>query len=92
VTEQDAKRDFVRMRWDLVPRWWSKPLNIALAVFSDVAEIAGKPIELVARALPVLMLEEDLSALRAAIQTLEHPSLAVRLGRGCINGLGCGLA
>ena len=25
VTERDGKRDLVRMRWGLVPRWWSKP-------------------------------------------------------------------
>ena len=25
VTEQDGKRDLARMRWGLVPRWWSKP-------------------------------------------------------------------
>jgi putative SOS response-associated peptidase YedK len=27
VTERDGKRDFVRMRWGLVPWWWSKPLK-----------------------------------------------------------------
>ena len=27
VTEQDGKRDFVRMRWGLVPSWWPKPLK-----------------------------------------------------------------
>jgi len=25
VTEQNGKCDFVRMRWGLIPRWWSKP-------------------------------------------------------------------
>ena len=24
VTQHDGNRDFVRMRWGLVPRWWSK--------------------------------------------------------------------
>jgi putative SOS response-associated peptidase YedK len=27
VTERDGKRDLVRMRWGLVPWWWSKPLK-----------------------------------------------------------------
>jgi putative SOS response-associated peptidase YedK len=27
VTEHDGKRDLIRMRWGLVPRWWSKPLK-----------------------------------------------------------------
>jgi putative SOS response-associated peptidase YedK len=27
VTEQDGKRNYVRIRWGLIPRWWSKPLK-----------------------------------------------------------------
>src|SRR6476660_2204987 len=27
VTERDGNRDFVRMRWGLVPSWWPKPLK-----------------------------------------------------------------
>jgi putative SOS response-associated peptidase YedK len=27
VTEQDGKRNFVRVRWGVVPWWWSKPLK-----------------------------------------------------------------
>jgi len=27
VTEEDGKRDFVHMRWGLVPRWWPKLLK-----------------------------------------------------------------
>jgi putative SOS response-associated peptidase YedK len=30
VTERDGQRDFVRMRWGLVPWWWDKPLKPAL--------------------------------------------------------------
>ena len=35
VTEQDGKRDFVRMPWGLVPRWWSKPLKELKAATSN---------------------------------------------------------
>jgi putative SOS response-associated peptidase YedK len=39
VTEQDGKRDLVRMRWGLVPRWWSKPLKeLRAATFNARAE------------------------------------------------------
>lgn len=39
VTEQDGKRDFVRMRWGLIPRWWSKPFKEAkMATFNARAE------------------------------------------------------
>jgi putative SOS response-associated peptidase YedK len=27
VTESNGVRDFVRMRWGLVPSWWPKPLK-----------------------------------------------------------------
>jgi putative SOS response-associated peptidase YedK len=27
VTEREGSRDFVRMRWGLVPSWWPKPLK-----------------------------------------------------------------
>jgi putative SOS response-associated peptidase YedK len=27
VTEREGSRDFVRMRWRLVPSWWPKPLK-----------------------------------------------------------------
>jgi putative SOS response-associated peptidase YedK len=45
VTEQDGKRDFVRMRWGLVPRWWSKPLKeLRAATFNARAEtVETKP-------------------------------------------------
>ena len=45
VTEQDCKRDFVRMRWGLVPRWWSKPLKeLRAATFNARAEtVETKP-------------------------------------------------
>jgi putative SOS response-associated peptidase YedK len=45
VTEQDGKRDFVRMRWGLIPRWWSKPIKEAkMATFNARAEtIETKP-------------------------------------------------
>jgi putative SOS response-associated peptidase YedK len=39
VTEQDGKRDIARMRWGLVPRWWSKPLKeLRAAIFNARAE------------------------------------------------------
>jgi putative SOS response-associated peptidase YedK len=45
VTEQDGKRDLVRMRWGLVPRWWSKPLKeLRAATFNARAEtVETKP-------------------------------------------------
>ena len=45
VTEQDGNRDFVRMRWGLVPWWWSKPLKeLRAATFNARAEtVAEKP-------------------------------------------------
>ncbi len=45
VTGQDGKRDFVRMRWGLVPRWWSKPLKeLKAATFNARAEtVETKP-------------------------------------------------
>ena len=45
VTQQDGKRDFVRMRWGLVPRWWSKPLKeLRAATFNARAEtVETKP-------------------------------------------------
>ena len=45
VTERDGKRDFVRMRWGLVPWWWPKPLEeLRAATFNARAEtVADKP-------------------------------------------------
>jgi putative SOS response-associated peptidase YedK len=45
VTELDGKRDLVRMRWGLVPRWWSKPLKeLRAATFNARAEtVETKP-------------------------------------------------
>jgi putative SOS response-associated peptidase YedK len=45
VTQQDGKRDFVRMRWGLVPRWWSKPIKeLRAATFNARAEtVETKP-------------------------------------------------
>jgi putative SOS response-associated peptidase YedK len=45
VTERDGKRDFVRMRWGLVPWWWPKPLKeLRAATFNARAEtVANKP-------------------------------------------------
>ena len=45
VTERDGKRDLVRMRWGLVPRWWSKPLKeLRAATFNARAEtVETKP-------------------------------------------------
>ena len=35
IVERDAKRELVRMRWGLVPSWWSKPLkDLKLATFN----------------------------------------------------------
>ena len=45
VTEQDGQRDFVRMRWGLVPRWWPKPLKeLKASTFNARAEtVETKP-------------------------------------------------
>jgi putative SOS response-associated peptidase YedK len=45
VTERDGKRDPVRMRWGLVPWWWSKPLKeLRMATFNARAEtVETKP-------------------------------------------------
>jgi putative SOS response-associated peptidase YedK len=45
VIEQDGKRTLERMRWGLVPSWWSKPLKeLKLATFNARAEtVAKKP-------------------------------------------------
>ena len=45
VTERDGKRDFVPMRWSLVPWWWSKPLKeLRASTFNARAEtVETKP-------------------------------------------------
>jgi putative SOS response-associated peptidase YedK len=45
VTEQDGKRDFVHMRWGLVPRCWPKPIKeLRAATFNARAEtVETKP-------------------------------------------------
>jgi putative SOS response-associated peptidase YedK len=45
VTQQDGKRDFIRMRWGFVPRWWSKSIkDVKMATFNARAEtIETKP-------------------------------------------------
>jgi hypothetical protein len=45
VTERYGSRDFVRMRWGLVPSWWPKPLKeLKAATFNARAEtVAEKP-------------------------------------------------
>ena len=45
MTERDGSRDFVRMRWELVPFWWPKPLKeLRAATFNARAEtVAEKP-------------------------------------------------
>lgn len=45
IARQDDKRQLVRMRWGLVPSWWSKPLKeLKLATFNARAEtVANKP-------------------------------------------------
>ena len=45
VTEQDGKRDFGRMRWGLIPRWWPKPIKeLKAATFNARAEtVETKP-------------------------------------------------
>jgi putative SOS response-associated peptidase YedK len=35
VTEREGKRDFVRMRWGLVPSWWPKALKENRAATAD---------------------------------------------------------
>jgi putative SOS response-associated peptidase YedK len=45
VTEREGSRDFVRMRWGLVPSWWPKPLKeLKAATFNARVEtVAEKP-------------------------------------------------
>jgi putative SOS response-associated peptidase YedK len=45
VTERQGSRDFVRMRWGLVPSWWPKPLKeLRAATFNARVEtVAEKP-------------------------------------------------
>ena len=45
VTERDGDREFVRMRWGLVPSWWPKPLKeLKAATFNARTEtVADKP-------------------------------------------------
>jgi putative SOS response-associated peptidase YedK len=45
IVARDGKRKLVRMRWGLVPSWWSKPLkDLRLATFNARAEtVAQKP-------------------------------------------------
>jgi putative SOS response-associated peptidase YedK len=45
ITEHDGARDFVRMRWGMVPRWWPKPLKeLKAATFNARAEsVETKP-------------------------------------------------
>ena len=45
VIERDGKRSVERMRWGLIPSWWSKPLKeLKLATFNALAEtVATKP-------------------------------------------------
>jgi len=39
IVAQGGKRELIRMRWGLVPRWWSKPLKeLRLATFNARAE------------------------------------------------------
>ena len=43
VTERDGNRDFVRMRWGLVPSWWPKPLKeLKAATFNARAETVAE--------------------------------------------------
>jgi hypothetical protein len=46
VTAADGKRELVRMRWGLVPWWWSKPLKeLRMATFNARAEtVETKPV------------------------------------------------
>jgi len=46
LTEREGSRDFVRIRWGLVPSWWPKPLKeLRAATFNarveTVAETSG---------------------------------------------------
>jgi putative SOS response-associated peptidase YedK len=45
VTERDGNRDFIRMRWGLVPSWWPKPFkDLKAATFNARTEtVADKP-------------------------------------------------
>jgi putative SOS response-associated peptidase YedK len=45
IVEREGKRGLARMRWGLVPSWWSKPLkDLRLATFNARAEtVADKP-------------------------------------------------
>jgi len=45
IVQRDDKRELVRMRWGLIPSWWSKPLkDMKLATFNARAEtVATKP-------------------------------------------------
>ena len=45
VTEREGVRDFIRMRWGLVPSWWPKPLKeLRAATFNARVEtVAEKP-------------------------------------------------
>ena len=39
VTERDGNRDFIRMRWGLVPSWWPRPLkDLKAATFNARSE------------------------------------------------------
>jgi putative SOS response-associated peptidase YedK len=46
VTVHDGQREYGRMRWGLVPYWWSKPLKeLRMATFNARAEtVATKPV------------------------------------------------
>jgi putative SOS response-associated peptidase YedK len=46
VTEREGRRDLVRMRWGLVPWWWSKPLKeLRMATFNARTEaVETKPV------------------------------------------------
>ena len=46
LTERDGKREYSRMRWGLVPWWWSKPLkDLRMATFNARAEtVTTKPV------------------------------------------------
>ena len=46
VTKRDGKREYGRMRWGLVPYWWSKPLKeLRMATFNARAEtVTTKPV------------------------------------------------
>jgi putative SOS response-associated peptidase YedK len=45
VTDREGERDFVRVRWGLMPCWWSKPLKeLRAATFNARAEtVETKP-------------------------------------------------